>query len=159
MGATKSTVCTFTGETLEERLVELARTVRSQRLSPEEARAITTLALLSGLEPASVTFESHADLPEQGGKLRKRDLFGAAYHVDTVTLGFSESRTASSMLTRFVNLAGRAFGNAVEFSTNVTHGTDVTIDVSALTRITPEQAADLLQSERLSSLEVRELLR
>ena len=159
VGATKSTVCTFTGETLEERLVELARTVRSQRLSPEEARAITTLALLSGLEPASVTFESHADLPEQGGKLRKRDLFGAAYHVDTVTLGFSESRTASSMLTRFVNLAGRAFGNAVEFSTNVTHGTDVTIDVSALTRITPEQAADLLQSERLSSLEVRELLR
>lgn len=158
VGATKSTVCTFTGETPEERLVELERTVRAQRLAPDQARALTTLALLSGLEPASVAFESHADLPEQGGKLRKRDLFGAAYHVDTVMLGFSENRTTSSILTRFVNLAGRAFGEAVEFSTNVTHGTDVTIDVSALTRITPERAAELLEADRLSSLEVREHL-
>lgn len=157
-GATKSTVCTFTGETPEERFVELERTVRSQHLAPDQARALTTLAVLSGLEPASVTFESHADLPEQGGKLRKRDLFRASYQVDTVTLGFSESRTTPSLLTRFVNLASRAFGEAFEFSTNATHGTDVTIDVSALTRITPERAAELLEADRLSSLEVREHL-
>ena len=60
------------------------------------------------------------------------------YELSRITLNFSEETANTKLLSRIVNQASGMVGGAVELSSAVVRGNAVTIDVEALTRVTPE---------------------
>ncbi len=150
--AAKRTVCTFPeGGTPEAKAAQLQRLLTAQHLAPDAATSITTLALLSDLDPKSVSFESTFTNQAllDAGPLTHRDLCAAEnYRADTVTLSFERQTNTTSLMTRVLNHAGNALNGAFEFSSTATRGQEISIELSALGRITPEAIKAALNEER-----------
>lgn len=154
--ATKRTACTFPeGGTPQGNAAQLRRLCAAQQLPAGTADQLVALALTSDLPTAGVSFESAFQNQAllDAGPLTHRALCDARNYVpQTVTLSFAEETDTTGVMTRIINHAGKALNGAFEFRSTAARGQEITIDLEALSRVTPDALQAALDPRRIGSL-------
>ena len=142
----KEITCRIMGpeEENQANIEQVKNLVAAQGLPQAASDALAHLLLTADLEPSAVTFQSTMTQAarETLGTSELADIRTTTkrenYELSRITLNFSEETANTKLLSRIVNQASSMVGGAVELSSAVVRGNAVTIDVEALTRVTPE---------------------
>lgn len=152
----KEITCRIMGpeEENQANIEQVKNLVAAQGLPQAASDALAHLLLTADLEPSAVTFQSTMTQAarETLGTSELADIRTTTkrenYELSRITLNFSEETANTKLLSRIVNQASSMVGGAVELSSAVVRGNTVTIDVEALTRVTPEAIKASLSQRR-----------
>ena len=142
----KEITCRIMGpeEENQANIEQVKNLAAAQGLPQAASDALAHLLLTADLEPSAVTFQSTMTQAarETLGTSELADIRTTTkrenYELSRITLNFSEETANTKLLSRIVNQASSMVGGAVELSSAVVRGNAVTIDIEALTRVTPE---------------------